>query len=164
MDYKDASETLLKSVVFKDWQKKNEGCYLAHFFAEFDQKLKPDHWQIGFYDAKKDMITTFFIDEEITIAPSAEVFKEGGVVQKLDLNTVKVSASAALQHAHALQQRKYSAHLSLKGIAILQNLNIGIVWNITFVTQSFAALSIKVDARTGGILRDNLVSLFDLKK
>lgn len=163
MDFKDASETLLKSAVFKDWQKKNKDCYLAHFFAEFDKELVPGHWQVGFYDKEKDTITTFFIGDEITIAPSAEVFKEGGVVQKLDLNNVKVSAATALQHAHALQQRKYSPHIPLKGIAILQNLNIGVVWNITFVTQSFAALSIKVDARSGGVVRDNLVSLFDLK-
>ena len=163
MDYLEVSGALFASDTFKNWQKKNKKCYLAHFFAEFDQKLAPGHWQVGFYDKEKDTIATFFVEGEVTMHPSAEVFKDGGVVLELDTGEVKVTAAEGLEKARFLQKKKYSPHSPIKGIIILQHLDIGVVWNITFITQAFAALTVKVDARTGAIVRDHLVSLFDLK-
>lgn len=164
MDYTEVSEKLFESLVFKNWQKKNGKCYLAHFFAEFDMLLKPDHWQVGFYEPKKDTIATFFVDGSVTLHPSADVFKDGGVVLELDVKKVKLGAAGALERASAVQKKKYSAHTPMKGIIILQNLNIGTLWNVTFITQAFSALTVKVDALSGEIVRDHLTSLFDLKE
>lgn len=163
MDYIDAFRKLSASSSFKDWQKKNKKCYLAHFFSEFDNKMVPDHWQVGYYDKVKDTIATFFVDSEVTLHPSAEVFKDGGVVLELDISAVKIDGIEALERAHAVQKKKYSAHTPMKGILILQHLNLGTVWNVTFITQAFAALTVKVDAVSGEVVRDHLVSLFDLK-
>jgi hypothetical protein len=92
------------------------------------------------------------------------VFKDGGVVLGLDVGKVKIGAAEALERASAVQKKKYSAQTPMKGIIILQHLNIGTVWNVTFITQAFAALTVKVDAASGEILRDHLTSLFDLKE
>jgi len=163
MDYTEVSERLFESDVFKDWKKKNKN-YLSHFFAEFDVSLRPDHWQVGFYDKKKDTIATFFVDGSVTLHPSAEVFKDGGVVLELDVKQVKIGAAEALERASAVQKKKYSAHTPMKGIVILQHLNIGTVWNVTFITQALSALTVKIDAGSGEIVRDHLTSLFDLKE
>ncbi|MBW3022928.1 hypothetical protein KY308_02405, partial [Candidatus Woesearchaeota archaeon] len=54
---------------------------------------------------------------------------------------------------------KYKTHIPIKRIAILQHLPIGQVWNITYVTQSFNTLNIKINAETKEIVSDKLVSI-----
>ena len=53
----------------------------------------------------------------------------------------------------------------MKIIMLIQNHNkLGNIWNITYVTESFKTLNIKIDAASGKIVRDELIELFQFKK
>lgn len=162
MEFADAYDKLISSQSFIEWRRGNEHCYLAHFFAELSQQLMPMNWEIGFYNPKKDVITTFTVNEMISLEPEAQVFKETDKVERLDINDVHLGAEDALHKAREFQMEKYPAHLPLKGIIILQNLSLGTVWNITFVTQAFSALNIKVDAGKGTVKSGELINLVQI--
>ena len=52
----------------------------------------------------------------------------------------------------------------MKLFAILQNINGEQVYNITFVTQTFFTLNVRVDTSTGEIRQEKLTSLMDMAK
>ena len=79
------------------------------------------------------------------------------------MDDVKLDISDALGKANLLQKEKYSVHNPVKIIVILQTIPEGTVYNITYITQSFKTLNIKVSAITGDIVADKLLSIFDFK-
>lgn len=164
MEFIQAYEKLISSTNFGEWRARNEHSYLVHFFAELDRYLRPSNWEIGYYNKESDLITTFTVNEVITLEPEAEVFKEKDTIEELRIGDVKQSSDAALRAARTFQLKQYPQHPITKGIIILQHIDtLGVVWNITLITQSFAALNIKVDAGTGAVVNHNLATFFDLR-
>jgi len=148
---------------YKGWKKENYASSLVHIFKMFDEANK-DEWQIGFYNSD-DTITTFIIGNEcIRMIPKAEIFKEPNTkIQKLDIDGVKIELDDALGKARKFQEKEYPNEKPIKEIVILQNLDIGQLYNITLVTRAFNTLNMKVDAKTGKIVKHQLVSLMDLE-
>lgn len=163
MEFTEAFEELVASDSFKEWQKQNPGFYLVHFFAELDSLLRPLNWEIGYYSSERDVITTFAVNQNIRIQPEAQAFKEQDTIELLDVAGVKISSSDALYAARELQRVEYVSHPPLRGIIVLQHLKDGTIWNVTFITQSFAALNIKVDVADGHIVSHHLTTFFDLR-
>lgn len=157
-------EKLEKSAEFK--KRKSKDFILTHiFFMKSESELSPV--QIGFYDKKKDMLTSFVIDEsgKIETVPESEVFKkENDILKEIDLKKFKIDHKKADSISEGLQSRKYPQEAAIKKIFILQHLDIGQVWNVTFVTRNFKTLNIKIDAETGEILSDKLVSIISFQK
>ena len=55
--------------------------------------------------------------------------------------------------------------MPIKTIAILQNIKPhGNIWNLTYITQAFNTLNMKIDASTGKILDHNHSSIFSFRK
>lgn len=161
---KEKIKQLENSEIFKRWRNSNKNCHLAHVFILFDELNKND-WQIGYYNPDDHMITTFIVGKEISQNPPEEVFKEEEhIVKELLLSKVKIDAEKALETADKLQKEKYKTQIPFKKIAILQHLDLGQVWNITYVTQSMQTLNIKIDSETGKVKQDHLVSLVEIKK
>lgn len=164
MEFTDAYEELLGSSAYKEWWVGHEAFYLAHFFAELDQQLRPLNWEVGFYSPEQDVIVTFTVNVSILLKPEAQVFHEHETVERLSLSDIHLSSADALYKARELQMKQYPQHPPARGIIILQHIPVGVVWNITFITQSFAALNIKVDAGSGEINHHNLITFFDMRK
>jgi hypothetical protein len=162
MEYTEALNQLQKSPTFTDWKKDHSNTHLAHFFAQLDQNLMPLNWEIGYYDKDQDLVTTFTVNQDIAINPAAQAFKEKDTITKLKPEEAKLSSEDALHKAKELQMEKYPQHPPLKGFIILQHLETTL-WNITFITQTFAALNVKLDAATGDILHHNLATFFDMR-
>jgi len=164
MEAKEIIETLRSHSEFKEWEKHNKECYLVHIFKMLDD-LNEKVWQVGYYNKKNDKITTFFMDDnDIKIIPEEEVYKkEKKAIKKLDIKKVEVSMQDSLKKANELLKKKYKGESSLKTILILQNINEGLVWNITFVTNSFKTLNVKVDANNGKIVKHEITSLMEFK-
>ncbi len=139
---------------------KNADRILTHIFFIKEQS-GINNAQIGYYDKKKDLLTTFQIeDKSITAMPEAEAFKkENDVLKELDMSKVKIDYEKADSITQEVQEDKYPAELPIKKIFILQHLDLGQVWNITFVTRNFKTLNIKVDASTGEVVSDKLVPI-----
>ena len=165
MELKLALKKLEQSKYFKDWHKKNKNTYLSHAF-NIPQEM-PDEWQLGFYSNEKDRITTFVVNgSAISIRPEEEVFKkEEAKVNEINIEKVKLTLETVLSKASEFQSKSYPKDKSVKTIAILQNIaSYGNIWNITYVTESFNTLNMKIDASNGKVLEHNLSSVFSFRK
>lgn len=166
MDIKPALSKLEESPEFKKWHHKNKNTYFSYAF-KIPQEMDSNEWQLGFYNQKKDKITTFVMEGgNITIKPEEEIFKKEGMeVNEIQLDKVKLAFDNAIIKADEFQQKNFPKDKSVKTIAILQNIpKLGNIWNITYVTESFNTLNMKIDASTGKVLEHNLSSVFSFRK
>jgi len=151
-----------KSQEFKEWKENNKDAYLTHAFTLIDE-LNSGVWQIGFYDKKKDTITTFIMHQgKIEGIPETEkVFKEEQkIVLALDSSKAKLSFEKVQEIAEDIQKKEYKSSQPYKKIFILQNLDQwGQVWNVTFITTDFKTLNIKINSENGKVLSHNLISI-----
>jgi hypothetical protein len=161
--FKEALDELRNSNIFKRWYKDNKKCYLSYGFVIVKGD---DLWRIGYFHPDNEKVTSFVIAENILIEPEEGSFKKpDSKVKELKPNEIKVRYAAALETAEKLQKEKYPQEIPLKIVLLVQNHNkLGNIWNITYVTQSFKTLNIKVDAVKGKIVRDELIELFEFKK
>ena len=98
-------------------------------------------------------------------SPESEVFKkEKTVVKRLDIKKVKKDFEDAVSIANKFQREKYSTEIPIKKIVVLQNIDFGQIWNITFISKTFNTLNMKIDAGSGKVKKHELVSLFSMGK
>ncbi len=162
MELKAVLKKLKESSEFKEWFKNNNHTYFSYAFTMIENNEQAD-WQIGYYDKKKNKVITFIVQErEITIKPEEDIFKKPDMeVKEIDMDKVKLKLDDVLDKADKLHKEKYSKELILKKIVILQNLeDFGNIWNLTFVTQSFSTLNIKIKTDDGKITEHKLAPLF----
>ncbi len=163
MDFKTALKKLKQSSEFKKWFSKNKKSYLTYVFTMIENSEKSE-WQIGYYDKKLDKVTVFTINENIKINPEQDVFKKPGAsVKKINLKDVKFGLDDVLKKANDIKEKKYPKEIVTKTIAILQNIELGQLWNITLIASSFNTINIKIDAKTGKTIKHELVSLFQFR-
>ena len=146
---------------FKAWEKGHKSAYFSYAFSLLDESVD---WQVGFYDPKTDKITTFAIkDNCIFMHPEEEVFKkEETKVNKLELEKIKIGTVKAAELAEKFQSEKHPKENPTKAILILQNLGkLGDIWNITYVTQAFNTLNMKISAKDGKVIEHTLTPLMD---
>jgi dynactin complex subunit len=131
MNFKEAIKKLDKSEIFK-----KETGILSHAFI-----MPPnEEWQLGFYNKKTDKVITYFVKETIEKSPPAEVMKENPV-NELNISKVNISLKEALEFA----ENETNSEINKK-IVVLQNIDIGQVWNITFLTKDFKVVNFKIDS------------------
>ncbi len=165
MDLKPALKKLEESLAFKKWKQNNKDTYFSYAF-KIPQEM-PNEWQLGFYDKKKDKITTFVINRDnIKIRAEEDVFKKEDMkVNEIQLDKVKLTFDSAIEKASEFQQKNFPKDMGIKTIAILQNITgFGNVWNITYITEAFNTLNMKIDAFNGKILEHNIASVFSFRK
>jgi hypothetical protein len=161
MEPKEALNKLKESQVFNNWNPTHP-CYLVHFLSELNNQLQPETWSIGFYNNKTDRITTFTLTDPIQVQPDSEVFKQEDTINELDITRITTTAAEAINAAKNIQKEHYQQHLPVKGLLVLQHLREP-TWNITFITSTFAALNIKINATTNLTLEHNLTAFNDLR-
>ncbi|MEK6869675.1 MAG: hypothetical protein AABX74_05565, partial [Nanoarchaeota archaeon] len=124
-------------------------------------------WQIGFYDKAADKITTFVIEkDEIAVQKEEDVFKKPGMeVKPIEMEKAKLKFDEIIKKAEKFKKEEYPKEAISKTIAILQNIeDYGTIWNITFVTDSFKTLNMKINPQNGEIMHHNLDSLMSFVK
>ncbi|NOZ80808.1 MAG: hypothetical protein GXP63_03985 [DPANN group archaeon] len=161
---KDTHDRLQKAEVFLDFQKEHPDAYLAHAFIMADQDAWSE-WQLGYYLKGKDTISTFFMDDEITQSPASEIFKKdkrplGG----LELDKVNFTLDKALEKARALLKKDHAGEIITKTLVILQTLEQGQVFNITFVSQAFNTINVKLATDSLDVKQVKKQSLLDMGK
>ncbi len=151
-------DSLEKSKEYNEWKKSNASFYLCHVFF-----MTGHDYQVGFFSPETDTMVTFDVDESNVIkSPESEVFKEAEKVKALDLNKVKIDIDRAMEIAEEAREKDYKNEKKNKHIVILQNIKQGLLYNITFLTESFKTLNIKIDATNGSIISHNISSLISL--
>ncbi len=95
-----------------------------------------------------------------------EVFKKPDMeVKPIDMEKAKLKFNEIIAKAEKFKKEEYPKEAISKTIAILQNLqDFGTVWNITFVTDSFKTLNMKINPENGEIMHCNLDSLMSFVK
>lgn len=158
MDVKDIIDLVEQSDSFKEWKSSHEKVFLAHIF--FD-----DSYQTGYFNAETNKMVTFFVSNDVKRSEETDVFKkEGSVIQPLDMGTIKLTFEEALHKAKSFQEEQAGNEVVFKKFCILQHLDIGQVFNITFVTQSMKTFNIKISSETGELLSHHIDSLMDMTR
>src|SRR3989338_692640 len=124
-------------------------------------------WQLGFYNRATDKITTFVIGKnEIAVQKEEEVFKKPDMeVKPVGIEKAKLKFDEIIKKAEKFKKEEYPKEAISKTIAILQNLQgFGTVWNITFVTDSFKTINLKINAENSEVISHNLESIMDFVK
>jgi len=166
MDLKFTLKKLEESSDFKAWKQKNKDTYFSYAF-KIPQEMNSNDWQLGFYNKKKDKITTFVIvGDSIKIRPEEEIFKKEEMkVNKVEIAKVKLTLDNAILKADEFRQKNFPKDKSIKTIVILQNISeFGNIWNITYITESFNTLNMKINATSGEILEHSISSVFSFRK
>ncbi|MEM4282415.1 MAG: hypothetical protein QXU88_01100 [Candidatus Woesearchaeota archaeon] len=162
MEPKSALSRLEASPQLRNWRQAHTDSFLVHAFVMLDEANK-DIVQFGFFDPKKGSITTFMVTpEEIYLLPESEILKTGSSILPLKMSEVRLDAKKVISLAEEYLKRHHPREQPIKSFYILQRLDIGCVFNITYVTASFKILNIKMSASTGKILRHSFESLVDL--
>ena len=163
-DVKSALEKLESSDEYAAWKASHDDAYLTHVFAMLEDESIL--WQVGYFDTADNLIYSFEVADEIRLNdPEPPFGPEGTVVEKIDLEDVKVPFADALEIVSGLQHKKYAAHKPLKKIIILQVIkDFGLVYNVTYVTETFKTLNIKIDANSGNVVEDKLVEIFKMSQ
>ena len=151
---------LQQSPLFQDWKGKNAEAYLTHVFYMTDMEA-----QVGYYDPTRDKVVTFTMADVITQNPPQQVFKKtDDPVKPLDVESIQLSSIRVIESAREFQEKNFSGHSVIKEIIILQHLDEGQVYNVTFMTQAMSTLNMKFSAENGNLLSHQLKSVMDLGK
>lgn len=159
----DAIAKIEDSKEYSKWSKENRSAFLAHAFT-MKEEAGFESWQVGYFNPEHDKVTVFELDEKIQMMPESEVFKkEETLVKALDREKIKLDVEEALSAALSFGHEKYPQIRSGKQIIVLQNIEEGQVWNITFISPSMDVLNIKVSSDEGTIVSHNLTRIFEFK-
>jgi hypothetical protein len=130
-------------------------------------KANENMWQIGYYNPKQDKVTSFILEgDNLKISPELNIFKRPGTkVAKLDVGKVKIGSIEAIEKAEEVMAKDYPKASPVKMFFIIQNLpKEGHVFNITFVTQDFKTVNVRISSETGKILCHSVENLLEIKK
>jgi hypothetical protein len=132
---------------FKEWSIKHPESYLTSAFFSND-------WQLDFYCPKEDNMTSF----TKTGKETSDIFrKEKREIPELKLEEIEVDVFEAKEIMKKLLKQKYEDQKPTKEIIILQKIEHP-TWNITFITEKFNILNVKIDAISGKIISEKLES------
>lgn len=160
MDFHASLAKLTRSPVFKEWHGKNKDAFLAHGFLMLDEANK-DMWQFGFYEEKKERMVTFLVGETIKHTEEQEVLKSEGTIDKLPVNDVKITPEEALVTFKKIISENYKSEIPLKQFFIVQHAEGHTMYNMTVFTQSFKTVNVKIDAKTGNVIKHDMQVLAD---
>ena len=168
MRFKEILSKVQSSDEFKKWYAEHDSAFFAHIFFTDEQTEEQTDvitYDVGYYVPTEDKIASFEVGDGVCLKDYSEVFKKPGTtLKKIEIEKIKISAEEALDKAKEEQEKKHSACQPFKRIVILQHLDVGQVWNITYITRTFKTLNIKVSAETGKIVEDKIHNIFEFDK
>jgi hypothetical protein len=165
MDAKEVILSLMERDEFKEWTKHKKDFYPVHFFAFFDRNFMKD-CHVGFFDNEKGVMDTFALaNDRIEINTESDLLKPAHAkIKQLELDRIRIGTEEAFDKLNKLMREKYKKEGIDKIFFILQNIDVGQVWNITTVTKSFNTLNVKIDSESGKIVEDKLMSIFEFRR
>ena len=163
MDLRESYDKLLENEVFKGWKsKEGKDSYLCSCFVMKGENMVHsdlEEWQFGFFSDGK--IVGFVVGDGVKMQEADTAFKkENDEVLKLDLDNVKFRLDKALVKG----EKEVKQGRVTKKIIILQNWTGDVVWNLSFITDVFEVVNVKIDAVDGKILSKQKNSLLQFRK
>jgi len=167
MDVRELFTKLKEMPEFKEWHAQHVDAKPVHVFLLIEPGADVKY-DVGFFDFAKELMSSFLVDDSLKhaeVTETKEIFtKDNQKIKPLEEERIKVSFKEASDTSRKLQKEKYKQHEPIKEVVILQNLQEGQVWNITYITKTFQTLNIKIDAETGTVIEDTLHQIFSFDK
>ena len=150
---KQQLKELQETEQYKVFQKDNPDIFLSSCFFITD-KIENQNWELNFYSPLKHKHILFkeTVEEQ-------EVFqKEEHKLEELDLDEVKIT----LEDAWKTTETEVKPHSLAKAIVVLQ-VQEKVIWNITYITNELKFINLRIDAKTGEVIKKTENSLTDLR-
>ena len=158
MEYKEMVEKIETSKEYKEFKKQHPKAYLVHIFQMTGTPL-----QVGYFCTDTKKIATFEISDKGIKLEEQKPFQETPHdILKLELEKVKLDIKDAAEAASKVKEEHYPGEVINKQMLVLQHIEVGQVYNTTFITAAFKTLNIKIDAETGAVISHNLAALIGL--
>lgn len=155
-------DKLNNSKEFIDFKNKNPDAYFSACFFVLDYETKKNMHQIDYYMPGKKKMATFFLDTE-----KIEV-KEGDLNNKSTPNKIEHKINLDLDILKGLVEDEMKNHTVTtklqKIIAVLQNVDGKLVWNLNCITTDMGIIKIHIDDESHSVLKFDKVNLFDAIK
>ena len=157
LDIKQAYSKLESSKKFK-----KEGYLCSFFIMSPIKELENQAWQIDFYSEKDDKMTSYIVSEDIKVEnDNSKIFKDDkDKIHELKLDAIKTNIKEILKETNELVKKYYETPAKI--IIVLQKLD-ETIWNISYITETFNLINIKIDASTGKKISENRSSLLSFK-
>ena len=163
MEFKEVVEHVEKSDEFKEWRKTNND-FLAHAFVLLDEANK-DIWQIGYFNEADKKVTTFIFENgKINLVPPQDILESGDKILLLDASEVKLNHEEAVNTANEFRKNTYPREIIAKTFFIIQKNDLGAIYNISFFSNGFNVVNVKVSAVDGKILKHDMKALAGFDK
>ena len=154
-------EKLEGSKPFKDFQNKNPNAYFSAGFFVLDFQSKNNIHQIDYFIPKTKKIATFMLDSKVEMklgeASNETTPKKIDGDIKLDLDILKGIVEDEMKNNMVTTKLQ-------KIIAILQNLDGKLVWNLNCITTDMGVIKVHVDDQSHSVLKFEKINLFDIVK
>src|SRR3989344_2458059 len=99
------------------------------------------------------------------LKPALKKLEESREFKKWRQKNKSTYFSYAFKILQEMDPDEWQIGFYIKTIAILQNIKeLGNIWNITYVTEAFNTLNMRIDASTGKVLEHKLSSVFSFRK
>jgi len=158
MEFEELINEVEATPEFKEWKKGHSGFYLAHAFVMPSDGV----WQIGYYDKESNKVDTIIkLGDEIRIEPAQEILKASQEIFPLNPADVKLTVKEALEKANECIKDNYPKEILLKHFLIIQHLEGATIFNITYMTQSFSTINIKLSTIDGKVIKHSKEKLAD---
>ena len=150
-----------KDEKFKNFIEKNPDSYFSAGFFVLDFEEKKNMHQVDYYLPKEKKMMTFTLDGKVEMKKS-ELHNDlipGKIDGKinLDLDTLKGIVEDEMKN-HTVTHKLH------KIIAVVQNLDGKLIWNLNCITSDMGVVKVHVDDQTHSILKFEPVNLFDIVK
>jgi len=159
MEFHETLKLVQETDAFKEWKKQHDHYFLAHAFVLLDEPNK-NIWQFGFYNKETEKMATIIYDEgNISIVPDQEVLKAGGVIKPLVPEEIKITVEEALDKAKQVRDEHYVGKPIMKSFFIIQHIDDHSVFNITYISQGFETINIKISTIDGKVVKHSVSKL-----
>lgn len=154
-------DKLNNSKEFHTFQEKNPGAYFAAGFFVLDFETNKNLHQIDFYNPTDKKMITFTLDGDIEEKDSeaANTIIPNKINSQIDLDLDILKGLVEDE----MKNQTITTKLQ-KIIAIIQNLDGKLVWNLNCITTDMGIIKVHIDDNSHSILKFEKVNLFDVVK
>ncbi len=148
-------DKLEKSAEFLIYKGTNPTGFLMTIFCIFETE-HADDWTVSYYNPSTKKSTSFHVSQTTVLLMEVH---DSENVKELNLRKPNIELEEALSLARENFEKK-SPDRIMKTIAIMQNLDDGQVWNISFLTSSFNVYNCKIHTESKEKLEESLGKMF----
>ncbi|MEM3074890.1 MAG: hypothetical protein QW727_03040 [Candidatus Pacearchaeota archaeon] len=155
-------DKLKKSKAFKEFISKNPNAYLSSGFFVLDFQNKRNMHQLDYFIPENKKIETFILDEKEIIRKESEPMNRE-IPQKID-KKINLDLDVLKGIVEDEMKNQFITDKIQKIIAIVQNIEGKLVWNLNCITNEMGVIKIHIDDKNHSILKFEKINLFDIMR